>query len=332
MLAKSRMNDSAMPRTVSTKQIPRVLHLPPAGRPRWVCPKNLNLDLQYLSWGKRRFGESGVPISFHHGWVYCLVLQGNPILQFVSRAVRVQPGQILVLGPDCASGWAAATVESVAELLTWVWNGAPRCPGLGPTGDGVQTFTADRALIRTLQQIHSLCRRELEKPDALSALALEELRFRMDVAISRFKAPNPSAPEPALRLELALRWLAQNVRERIPVAPLCEYLQVSPVTLNRLFRTHLHESVTAYHTRIRMEWASQSLKRDGVAVKEVAYELGYLHANDFSRAFKKFTGCNPSQGERHVKLEKRVQKRTAGPSAKVRSRSDSSVQVGSGRT
>ena len=304
MLAKSLMNDSAMPRGGSIKQIPRLLHLPPAGRPRWVCPKSLNLNLQYLSWGKLRYGYSCVPISLHHGWVYCLILQGSPILQLVSRATRMQPGQILVLGPDCASGWAASNAESVAELLTWVWSGPPRCPGLGPTADGVQIFTADRVLTRTLQQIHSLCRRELEKPDALSALALEELRFRMDVAISRFKTPNLSAPEPALRLELALRWLAQNIRERNPVALLCEYLQVSSVTLDRLFRSHLHETVTAYHTRIRMEWASHLLKKEGVAVKEVAYELGYRHANDFSRAFKKFTGRNPSHNEPH--LQKKI--------------------------
>jgi AraC-like DNA-binding protein len=293
------MNDSAIPRTAAIKRLPRALHLPPPGRPRWVCPKSLKLDLQYLSWGKRRFGESAIPVSLHHGWVYCVVLQGNPILRFVSRAILVQPRQILVLGPDCASGWAAKSVESVADLLTWVWTGPPRCPELGPAADGFQTFSADRALIRTIQQIHSLCRRELEKPDALSALALEELRFRMDIAIFRSKVPNRSVPEPALRLELALRWLAQNVRERNPVAPLCDYLQVSAVTLNRLFRTHLHESVAAYHTRFRMERASQLLKKDGVAVKEVAYELGYLHANDFSRAFKKFTGRNPSQGEHY---------------------------------
>src|SRR5215469_7080783 len=300
------MTDSAMAQSASIKRLPRVLHLPPVGRPRWVCPKHLKLDLQYLSWGKRRFGESGIPVSLHHGWVYCVVLQGNPILQLVSRAISLQPGQVLVLGPDCASGWMANSLESVSELLTWVWKGVPRCPGLGSSANGVQTFSADRALIRTLQQVHSLCRRELEKPDALSALALEELRFRMDVAISRFRSPNPSVPEPALRLELALRWLAQNGREHNPVAPLCEYLQVSPVTLNRMFRTHLGESVTGYHTRIRMERASHLLKKKGVAVKEVAYELGYLHANDFSRAFKKFVGRNPSQTARHFRLKRNM--------------------------
>lgn len=289
------MTDSAMSQTVSSTRLHRVLHLPPLGRPRWVCPKQLKLDLQYLSWGKRRFGESEIPISLHHGWVYCLVLRGNPVLQLISKARRAQAGEILVLGPDCASGWTDNSLDSVAELLTWVWNGRPRCPDLGPASDGMQIFTADRGLIRTLQQIHLLCRRELEKPDALSALALEELRFRMDVAIARFKTPIHSAPEPAVRLELALRWLAQNVRERSPVASLCEYLQVSEVTLNRLFRTHLRESVMSYHQRLRMERARQLLNSGGVAVKEVAYELGYVHANDFSRAFKRFTGRNPSQ-------------------------------------
>jgi AraC-like DNA-binding protein len=291
------MTGSAMSQTVSRTRLRRVLHLPPLGRPRWVCPKHLKLDLQYLSWGKRRFGESGIPISLHHGWVYCLVLRGNPVLQLISKARRAQAGEILVLGPDCASGWTDSSLESVTELLTWVWNGVPRCPDLGSKSDSIQIFNADRRLCRTLQQIHSLCRRELEKPDALSPLALEELRLRMDVAIARFKTPNRSALEPALRLELALRWLAQNMRERNPVASLCEYLQVSAVTLNRLFRAHLHESVTSYHKRLRMERARQLLNRDGVAVKEVAYELGYIHANDFSRAFKKFTGRNPSQGK-----------------------------------
>jgi AraC-like DNA-binding protein len=292
------MIDSAMPHFAPLKRLPRVLHLPPVGRPRWVCPKHLKLDLQYLSWGKRRFGESKIPISLHHGWVYCLVLRGNPILQLVSGVIPVHAGEVLVLGPDCASGWTDNSVESVAELLTWVWNGAPRDTGLGPVSTGVQNFAADRGLIRTLKQIHSLCRQELEKPDALSALALEELRLRMDVAIARFKTRNRRTPEPALRLELALRWLAQNVQERHPVALLCEYLQISPVTLNRLFRAHLGEPVATYHTHLRMERAGQLLKNDGVAVKEVAYELGYLHANDFSRAFKKFTGRNPSQGKR----------------------------------
>lgn len=50
-----------------------------------------------------------------------------------------------------------------------------------------------------------------------------------------------------------------------------------------------------------MARAGQLLNSDGISVMEVAYELGYMHANDFSRAFKKFTGRNPSQGKRPIK-------------------------------
>jgi AraC-like DNA-binding protein len=298
------MMDSAMHTTSfnDPQALPRQLYLPPAGRPRWVCPESMPLDLRYLSWGKRQFGRNPIPVSLHHGWVYFLVGQGNPALQMLSGTFRAQPRQGLLVGPDCASGWTDDDVDGVAEVLSWVWRSPPRCNGLAPAGDGFSAFNADRALVHTLRQIHASCRREVEQPDALTAVALEELRLRLDVALARSLKPRPIAPEPALRLEFALRWLSGHLVERNPVTALSEYLQVSPVTANRLFQTHLHESVGAYHARLRMVWARHLLETERVAVKEVAYTLGYRHSNDFSRAFKKFTGRNPSgvgAGGRH---------------------------------
>ncbi|MCX7886899.1 MAG: helix-turn-helix domain-containing protein [Verrucomicrobiae bacterium] len=43
---------------------------------------------------------------------------------------------------------------------------------------------------------------------------------------------------------------------------------------------------------MRMERARQLLA-EGRLVKEVAFALGYRHANDFSRAYKKFSGHMP---------------------------------------
>jgi len=39
-----------------------------------------------------------------------------------------------------------------------------------------------------------------------------------------------------------------------------------------------------------MQHAQAQLAR-GVAVKQIAFELGYRHANDFSRAYKRFFGA-----------------------------------------
>lgn len=254
----------------------------------------MSVELQYLGWGKRQFANSPIPVSLHHGWVYILMLRGTPTLQMVSRSFRTQPGQILVIGPDCASGWTAKKSDGFAEMLIWVWRGPPRCAELGPATDSYVAFLADDAVIHLLEHIHALCRREVEKPDSFTAVALDAWRMRVDVALARSLRPYQPAPESAMRLEFALRWLAQNTAERRPVAALCEYLQVSPVTLNRLFKKHLNESVAAFYTRTRMEQAYHLLQTGQMTIKEAAYAFGYRHPNDFSRAFKKLTGLNPS--------------------------------------
>lgn len=284
MLATSRMNDPAT--------LPRTLHLPPAGRPRWVCPASAQLDLLYLGWGKRRFGQCPVPQSRHPGWVYFLVRTGTPQLNLGNGIWRTRPGQVLLIGPDCASGWSDSP-GAVCEILTWVWRSPPRCPGYTPSGDGWRDFAADAPLQRALQHAHVLCREEVMHPSPLTKPALEHARLHIDLALARFLQPQPSAPEPAMRLEFALRWLAENPATASPVAALCQYLRISPVTLNRLFRAHLGESVTMHHARLRMERARHLLAIERLPVKEVAFALGYRHANDFSRAYKRFTGHNP---------------------------------------
>lgn len=275
--------------------LPRALYLPPPGRPRWVCPGGLNIELQYLGWGKRRFSTSPIPVSLHHGWVYILVLHGRPILRMVHASLDTQPGQMLIIGPDCASGWKGEMNDGLADLLIWVWHGPPRCAELRPASDDYATFNVDGAVTHLLRQIHASCRREVGKPDAFTSVALDACRSRIDVALARALRPSAAAPEPAMRLEFALRWLAQNIAERRPVAALSDYLQVSPVTLNRLFKTHLMESVASYYTRTRMDQARRLLESGQVTIKEAAYMFGYGHANDFSRAFAKFTGHNPSE-------------------------------------
>lgn len=274
------------------KPLPCALHLPPAGRPRWVCPASAQLDLLYLGWGKRRFGASPIPQSRHPGWVYFLVRSGTPVLRLETKTLRTCPGLALIVGPDCASGWTDVPT-GICEVLTWVWRTPPRCAECATPADGWREFAADATLQRALQHAHALCRAEVEQPTTLTKPTLEHARLHIDLAIARSLQPRPVAPDPALRLELALRWLTENLATPNPVAVLCEYLQVSPVTLNRLFRAHLRESVAAHHARLRMERAKRLLA-SGLTVKEVAFAVGYRHANDFSRAFKRFTGRSPA--------------------------------------
>lgn len=73
---------------------PIALHLPPPGRPRWICPERERLDLLYLAWGYRYFGRHPVPVSRHDGWLYTLVLRGRPRLPLENAALSLAPGDV----------------------------------------------------------------------------------------------------------------------------------------------------------------------------------------------------------------------------------------------
>jgi AraC-like DNA-binding protein len=272
--------------------LPKALHLPPPGRPRWVCPESAQLDLLYLAWGHRQYGQNPIPVSRHPGWHYVLVNRGKPTLVLENERKTLNPGDFLVIDPDCASGWLDRP-DGVSDLLVWIWRTAPRCPECAVESGTYRQWTVGTKLWHRLEQLHSLCRQEVERPDELTKLAIEQLHLAIDVTAARLVQGKIGPPEPSVRMELAVRWMAQNLAERNPVSALCEYLQISPATAVRMFRAHHGESPAAYHQRWKMTRAQELLQADRFSVKEIAYALGYKHPNDFSRAFKQFVGKRP---------------------------------------
>ena len=99
-------------------------------------------------------------------------------------------------------------------------------------------------------------------------------------------------------MKLATEFLRHNPAERRPVQRLCEYLQLTPAALNELFHRHTGESAKDFMLRWRMELARTKLRDERLPAKQVAFELGYRHANDFSRAFKRFFGVTASAAQR----------------------------------
>ena len=273
--------------------LPQALHLPPPGRPRWVCPESAQWDLLYLAWGHRQYGQSPIPVSRHPGWHYVLVDRGNPALLLEHERKVLKPGDFLVIDPDCASGWSDEPDE-VCDLLVWIWRTRPCCSECTPAPGTYQHWMIDPSLQHKLEQLHALCRQEVERPDELSKLAIEQLRIGIDVTVTRLVRRKTQPPEPSVRMELAIRWMAQNLSQANPVSALCDYLQISSATLARMFQRHHGESPAAYFQRLKMARAQELLTGGSLSVKEIAYSLGYRHPNDFSRAFKQFTGRNPT--------------------------------------
>jgi AraC-like DNA-binding protein len=261
----------------------------------WVAPEWARLDLLYLAHGHRQFGRYPVPVSRLPGWQYVLITRGEPTLLLEDGFRKLRPGYLLIIPPGCATGWADRP-DAISEFLLWIWREEPNCAECATPRALYRQWVINPRLWKRLEQLHTQCYEEIQRPDELSYLTLEQLHVAVDVAIARLIRPRAPAPDPSVRMELAVHWMAHNLAERNPNRSLCEYLRISPATLVRMFQAQHEESPSAYYQRLRMTRARKLLKTDRWPVKNVAAMLGYRHPNDFSRAFKHATGKNPTDG------------------------------------
>lgn len=81
-------------------------------------------------------------------------------------------------------------------------------------------------------------------------------------------------------------------------AQLARVAGVSLRQLERLFATHVGESVNARYRRIRLEQAMQLLRKTGLSVTSVAMGCGFKSSSHFARAFRAHFGMSAAHGRR----------------------------------
>ena len=131
--------------------------------------------------------------------------------------------------------------------------------------------------------------------DSATGTALEGLRAMLDVELCRHIRIKHTMTDSALRFQLAIRWMEQHLNASAPMRLLGEYLQIWPATLKCLFREKAGASPVAYFQKLKFGRAEKMLVEKKMPVKAVAFELGYRHANDFSRAYRRFAGQSPRE-------------------------------------
>jgi AraC-like DNA-binding protein len=273
----------------------RKIHLFPADRPRWLKPQQERYSLQYLAWGDRFFGRDPVPVYLHEGWSYTIILQGTPILLLDQRRTRLKAGDAVLIGPDCPMGWGSDSFRSKARILGWSWLGDPFFLAERGTRERWYRTRFSGEAMKRLQALHSRCQQEVEMSDSATSTALEGLRATLDVEFCRHLKIKRTMTDKKLRFQLAVRWMERHLNAPAPMRLLGEYLQISPATLKSLFREKAGLSPQAYFQRLKFKRAEKMLVHGKMPVKAVAFELGYRYPNDFSRAFRLFSGRSPQE-------------------------------------
>ena len=273
-------------------ELPRQIFVP-RGRHSWrVPPVGDGFPLRYLGWGSREYGKNPVPLGKTLGFVYYVALEGNPRAIFESGSVRCSPGNILIMDTNCAFGWAGGE-RDVSKVLVWTWSKGPVLNCLMPEEGSYRLWKVSSKRLGPLEVLMKECRHEVAISDAYTATSLERCHRQLDVMLARIVESPRSRTEQG-RCRLAIEWMKHNLSIPQPIESLCDYLQVSEPTLQRLFTREMGCSPLSVFQGVKAERARELL-REGISVKEVAYLLGYRHANDFSRFYRKRFGESPSE-------------------------------------
>jgi transcriptional regulator GlxA family with amidase domain len=92
--------------------------------------------------------------------------------------------------------------------------------------------------------------------------------------------------------------MENNVEQPIGTAELAHMVNLSSRQLERLFRTYLGTTPTLYYQQLRLKAGYQLLRQTTLSVLEVASAVGFSSSDYFSRRFRAFYGCSPTEARR----------------------------------
>lgn len=240
-----------------------------------------DFPLIYLGWGKRDFERFSVARHYDLGTSFYLVLKGDLTLSTPGGERRIVAPCACIIDRECMFGVGSGRSASV-EILVWVWRDAPRLAELKPEAGGVRELPLRAEAVPRLGELHRRCRDEVARTDASVDAALAALRTLVEVELAR-AGRTPDEPE-GRQWELVREWIGSNLAIHAPVPALCDYLRMSPSTLNRFFARHAGMAPGAYFRAAKTEEALRLIRNEGWTVKTTAFHLGYRHATDLSRA------------------------------------------------
>lgn len=93
----------------------------------------------------------------------------------------------------------------------------------------------------------------------------------------------------------AVAILRREYPGKISMAEVSRRVSVSARQLQRIFAERSGMGFRSYLTEVRMSAAAELLTASDTAIKEVAGQVGYRDASQFTKAFKRRYGVSPTQ-------------------------------------
>ena len=96
------------------------------------------------------------------------------------------------------------------------------------------------------------------------------------------------------RIGAAVRLMEENIDTPILTSNIAKRLQISPKTLEVIFKKHLGQTPAKYYLGLRLSIARKLLLDSSLDILEISIQCGFDSQSSFSRSFSKRYGASPS--------------------------------------
>ena len=99
----------------------------------------------------------------------------------------------------------------------------------------------------------------------------------------------------ASRIRLMLQFIHENYSEELSSGRIAEFADISESECLRCFRRTIDTTPMRYVQQYRIQRASYLLEHTGLKIIDIGVQCGFQEMGYFSKVFRKFQGCTPSE-------------------------------------
>ncbi len=126
-------------------------------------------------------------------------------------------------------------------------------------------------------------------------LALDFELSKILLLLSQIEEQNTKATPYPLVMEQMLTYIRKHLTQPLTTSDVCRNCGISASYGARLFRQHLHMTITAYILSEKLYYACELMNSAGMNISQIAAYLGFCNVYYFSKCFKAKFGKAPTQ-------------------------------------
>jgi AraC-like DNA-binding protein len=238
--------------------------------------------------------------------------QGAKRLSSGERTVEYGAGSMFLASLDVPVTWTVIDATEEHPYLAVALKLEPATIAamlleLPPPPDGPEDVEA-LVLATATEAMHDPLRRLLRLLDAPADAPVLAPMFERELLYRVLQSPRGVVLRQIARtgsrisqIQRAVKWIRAHLAEPLPVETLASIASMSVSSFHRHFKAATGLSPLAFHKQVRLQEARLRLLASPGAVANVAFDVGYESASQFSREYTRQFGVSPAKDVARVR-------------------------------